>query len=59
MIPTSHFIATTTFGTITVDSGLIRTILELPDGPLGSSGLGQTLGRAGVSSLRWVLDAIG
>lgn len=45
-------------GAVAALPGWARTMLELPDGPLGSSGLGQTLGRAGVSSLRWVLDAI-
>ena len=35
-----------------------REMLDLPDGPFGSHGLGRTLGRTGVSTLRWVLDAI-
>ncbi|MBB0990814.1 oxygenase MpaB family protein [Dietzia maris] len=44
-------------GAVAALPGWARTMLELPDGPLGSSGLGRALGRAGVSSLRWVLDA--
>lgn len=35
-----------------------RRMLELPDGPLGSHDLGLTLGRTGVATLRWVLDAV-
>lgn len=35
-----------------------RTMLELPPGPLGSRDLGVGVGRTGVSSLRWVLDAL-
>ena len=35
-----------------------RGMLDLPDGPLGSRVLGQTVGRTSVSTLRWVLDAI-
>ncbi|MBB1012202.1 uncharacterized protein (DUF2236 family) [Dietzia kunjamensis] len=45
-------------GAVAALPGWARTMLELPDGPLGSSSLGRTLGRTGVSSLRWVLDAI-
>lgn len=35
-----------------------RRMLELPDGPRGSHRLGVALGRTGVSTLRWVLDAV-
>lgn len=35
-----------------------RGMLELPDGPRGSHRLGVALGRTGVSTLRWVLDAV-
>ena len=35
-----------------------RRMLELPDGPRGSHDLGLTLGRTGVATLRWVLDAV-
>lgn len=45
-------------GAVAALPGWARTMLELPDGPLGSNGLGRALGRTGVSSLRWVLDAI-
>jgi uncharacterized protein (DUF2236 family) len=45
-------------GAVAALPGWAREMLELPDGPLGSSALGLGLGRAGVSSLRWVLDAV-
>lgn len=32
--------------------------LDRPDGPRGSHRLGVALGRTGVSTLRWVLDAV-
>ncbi|MDV8000634.1 oxygenase MpaB family protein [Rhodococcus sp. IEGM 1408] len=35
-----------------------RHTLELPDGPLGSRLLAEHLGRTGVATLRWVLDAV-
>ena len=35
-----------------------RRMLELPDGPRGSHDLSLTLGRTGVATLRWVLDAV-
>lgn len=35
-----------------------RAMLELPAGPLGSHAAGVRLGRTGVASLRWVLDAL-
>lgn len=35
-----------------------RSMLDLPEGPFGSRDLGQRFGRTGVSTLRWVLDAI-
>lgn len=35
-----------------------RTTLELPDGPFKSRVTAERLGRTGVSTLRWVLDAV-
>lgn len=35
-----------------------RAMLGLPDGPFGSRAAAERLGRAGVSTLRWVLDAV-
>lgn len=35
-----------------------RRMLELKDGPMGSHDAGVALGRTGVGTLRWVLDAI-
>lgn len=35
-----------------------RQMLELPEGPFGSRLLAEHLGRTGVSTLRWVLDAV-
>lgn len=35
-----------------------RRMLELPDGPAGSRGTGLRLGRTGVATLRWALDAV-
>lgn len=35
-----------------------RAMLDLPDGPFGSHAAAERLGRTGVSTLRWVLDAV-
>ena len=45
-------------GAIAALPGWSRSMLELPDGPLGSRTAAERLGRTGVSTLRWVLDAI-
>lgn len=45
-------------GAVSALPGWARAMLELPPGPLGSRDLGVGVGRAGVSALRWVLDAL-
>ncbi|WP_314034403.1 oxygenase MpaB family protein [Dietzia sp. CH92] len=45
-------------GAVAALPGWARAMLELPAGPLGSRDLGLAAGRAGVSTLRWVLDAL-
>lgn len=45
-------------GAVAALPGWARSMLDLPDGPFGSRLLAQRLGRTGVSSLRWVLDAV-
>lgn len=45
-------------GAVAALPGWARSMLELPAGPLGSHDLGVGVGRAGVATLRWVLDAI-
>lgn len=46
------------YGAVAALPDWARRMLELPDGPGGSLEVGTVLGRAGVSTLRWVLDAI-
>ncbi|MCV4698153.1 hypothetical protein OFB92_34085, partial [Escherichia coli] len=46
------------YGAVAALPGWARRMLELPDGPRGSHDLGVTLGRTGVATLRWVLDAV-
>ena len=45
-------------GAVAALPGWARAMLDLPAGPLGSHAAGLRLGRAGVASLRWVLDAV-
>ncbi|OAH64000.1 hypothetical protein AYJ66_08835 [Dietzia cinnamea] len=45
-------------GAVAALPGWARAMLELPAGPLGSRDLGLAAGRTGVSTLRWVLDAL-
>ena len=45
-------------GAVSALPGWARAMLELPAGPLGSRDLGLAAGRTGVSTLRWVLDAL-
>lgn len=45
-------------GAVAALPGWARHMLELPDGPRGSHHLGLKLGRSGVATLRWVLDAV-
>lgn len=45
-------------GAVAALPGWARAMLELPAGPLGSRDLGLAAGRTGVSTLRWILDAL-
>ncbi|MCT2138169.1 oxygenase MpaB family protein [Dietzia cinnamea] len=45
-------------GAVAALPGWVRAMLELPAEPLGSRDLGLAAGRTGVSTLRWVLDAL-
>lgn len=45
-------------GAVATLPGWARAMLELPAGPLGSRDLGLAAGRTGVSTLRWILDAL-
>lgn len=46
------------YGAVAALPGWARRMLELRDGPLGSHDAGVALGRTGVTTLRWVLDAV-
>lgn len=46
------------YGAVAALPGWARKMLALPDGPMDSLAAGITLGRAGVGTLRWVLDAV-
>ena len=46
------------YGAVAALPDWARRMLELPDGPRGSHDLGLALGRTGVATLRWVLDAV-
>ena len=46
------------YGAVAALPGWAREMLALPDGPLNSLAAGVAVGRAGVGTLRWVLDAV-